>query len=354
MKPFSPPLRRPIVTHESILRELRGRIVTGLLGPGDRLPTRRELQREFGTTRVTVQRAMQRLTKEAFVVPRGKLGTFVSPNPPHLGTYALIFPQGPSRGLGEWPRFWEAMENEARRFEDGGRFEIYHSIDRHADSPDFHRLVRDMESQRLTGLAFAWPPGDLWGTSLLKLPGIPRVAILMRQWRDIAAVRLSGAFLDKALDYLLSYGRRHVAFIHLSPAPEDTLPRIRRAVARRGMICPPYWLQGVARMTSQCAREVAHLLMNPDQRRRPDGLVIMDDNLVEPATAGLVDAGVRVPRDLQVVAHCNFPWPTPSSLPVKRLGPDARHVLAACVRSIQLQRAGRRAATQNVPVLFDP
>jgi hypothetical protein len=64
---------------------------------------------------------------------------------------------------------------------------------------------------------------------------------------------------------------------------------------------------------------------------------------VPAATAGLAAAGVRVPRDLAIVAHANFPMPTRSALPVVRLGFDVRRVVAAC-----LDVLGRRALGETV------
>jgi DNA-binding LacI/PurR family transcriptional regulator len=87
----------------------------------------------------------------------------------------------------------------------------------------------------------------------------------------------------------------------------------------------------------------AHLLMHSNQTERPDALLITDDNLIEPVTAGLVAAGVRVPDDLEIVAHCNFPWPAPTHLPITRVGYNVRRLLADCIASIDRQRlAGNR------------
>ena len=86
----------------------------------------------------------------------------------------------------------------------------------------------------------------------------------------------------------------------------------------------------------------------------PDALLISDDNLVEHATAGLVAAGARVPEDVEVVAHCNFPWPTPSVLSVERLGYDAREVLDRCLRAIDDRRSGVPGSDNvDVPVRFE-
>ena len=50
--------------------------------------------------------------------------------------------------------------------------------------------------------------------------------------------------------------------------------------------------------------------------------------------------GVRVPQDVEVVTHCNFPWPSRSVLAVKRLGFDTRQMLRMCIELIDRQRRG--------------
>ena len=46
------------------------------------------------------------------------------------------------------------------------------------------------------------------------------------------------------------------------------------------------------------------------------------------------------------MAHCNFPWPVPSAVPVKRIGYDAREVLEQCIRVIDMQRQGQTPPKQ--------
>ena len=67
-----------------------------------------------------------------------------------------------------------------------------------------------------------------------------------------------------------------------------------------------------------------------------------------------MDAGVKVPDELEVVAHCNFPWSTPSSIPVHRLGFDAREVLRAALNCIDAM--GRRElvpSVTHIPARFE-
>lgn len=60
-----------------IAEDLRGRIRSGELGPGAYLPTHPELAKEYGTTRMTIRRALEELTREGFLVSEPKKGVMV-------------------------------------------------------------------------------------------------------------------------------------------------------------------------------------------------------------------------------------------------------------------------------------
>ena len=68
--------------------------------------------------------------------------------------------------------------------------------------------------------------------------------------------------------------------------------------------------------------------------------MIVDDNLVEHALAGLIAARVQVPDDVAVVGHCNFPYPPPSVMPITRLGFHMGQGLRACLDLLDRQRRG--------------
>src|ERR1019366_10630458 len=62
------------------------------------------------------------------------------------------------------------------------------------------------------------------------------------------------------------------------------------------------------------------------------------DNLLEGAMEGLLTAGIHVGTELDVVAHCNFPWLGATALPVQRIGFDTRRMLQTCMELIDRQR----------------
>jgi DNA-binding LacI/PurR family transcriptional regulator len=114
----------------------------------------------------------------------------------------------------------------------------------------------------------------------------------------------------------------------------------------------PRWRQIVSMSNPDGARLAVELLMA--DRERPDALLINDDNFVEPAVAGLVAAGVRVPEELTVVGHANFPLPPPKALPVRLLGYDQRAMLRAAIDLIDRCRSGETPSQSiTLPPLWE-
>jgi hypothetical protein len=337
----------PAVTRESILSALKTRIVSGRMAPGTRLPTRRELETEFDSTLVTIQRALERLQDEGFVTARGKAGTFVAERPPHLYNYALAFPRAPSSNRDSWPRFWEALCYEAAAVErtQPRRVELFYDIDGRHDGNRYHRLIEMVRTQRLAGLIFPHHPVELAKSRLLVEPGIGRVAFMQTaEINDVLAISFDYySFMRRAIDYLQSRGRKRIAVLGLAEWPQDYWQWFAREVPSRGMSTHEYWVQALARSAHRAAGNLTHLLMQKGQRELPDGLIIMDDNLLEHGTQGLLAAGIKVPDELDVVAHTNFPWPTPSAVPVRRLGFDVRRILAVSLDRIDQQRRDEQA-----------
>ena len=76
----------------ALITALRQQIVTGALAPGQRIPSHGQLQTQFQTTKVTVQKALNQLAHDGFLRTERGRGTFVTDPPPHLAHYVLAFP----------------------------------------------------------------------------------------------------------------------------------------------------------------------------------------------------------------------------------------------------------------------
>jgi DNA-binding LacI/PurR family transcriptional regulator len=96
------------------------------------------------------------------------------------------------------------------------------------------------------------------------------------------------------------------------------------------------------------------LLFRGATEDRPDGLIIADDHLVANAASGLMTAGIRVPADVTVVNHANFPEPRSANLPFTRIGFDIRQLMLEAVDLITAARQGRRPAQpRRIGAIFE-
>lgn len=340
--------------HHEIVEGIRAQIVHGVYPPGSRIPPRTTIEKTFHASTVTVQRALTRLIEEGFLVARGQHGTFVPDYPPHLHHYAVLMPFAPSR---TWSQYWQAIYEEAQNFQNGEdhrRVHIFHGFPEITDLTGYQHLVELVECDRLAGLIFAFNPRSLKQTPLIDRPGLPRVAITspVPAWHFPVVTEDVRSFLQKSFTYLSGRGRRRVAFLWSGHLREwDTIAGM---LPGYGMTTRPYWMQTVAFIAAPYARECVYLLMHPGQDERPDALVICDDNLLEPATNGLLDAGVSVPGEMDVIAMTNFPHPTNAMVPVKRIGFSMREIVRLCAGSIDAQRRGETPPPVTlVPAVFD-
>ena len=327
--------------HE-IIRGIRQRIASGEYSPGSQLPPMTELTRQFNACTMTVQRAMDRLRADGFIYSRRREGNYVSAKPPSLCRIGLVFNLAPAPD-GQWSQYYRAWQTEADRFNerepsaDGSPHWLsFHSP---ADSGE-DELEAAVDSGCIAGLIFTMHPSQWSLSPILTKPGIHRVTITSIPIEGIPTVTFDSAgLLANALDWFAANGRRRVAFIIGSSAQHTD--ELIAAVGARGMLTHRHWAQGVDLAHPHWAATCAETLARINSPDRPDALLVEDDNLLPAASRGLLAAGVRVPDDILLAAHCNFPYPTPSSVPVKRFGHDMHDLFELCVSLVLRQQAGK-------------
>ena len=354
------PNGRPPAKRNQVLDYLRQRIIAGKLAPDAPLPSQQVLRQRFRTGADTVQEALRVLQAHGFIEAKPRRGTFVVPHPPHLSHHALIFPL-PEKQMWE-SQFYRAIRDEAARMEAPDcRFSCFFNIGDRVEMADYGCLISDIKAHRLAGAVFAFNPLVLPGhLDLLKeltAHGMPSVAIALpgptlscpTVYPDL------NSFTSKALQYLTSRGRRRIAHIVLASetSGEDPIPSAISDARRAFNLDPSVpWIQGVHPSAPAWARQAVRLLFHGDPKNRPNALIIHDDNLVPMATQGLADLGLM--GGIEVVALANFPWPTPSAVPAKRLGFDIAEMMRVCREHIDQQRRGEQPPQHTaIPAVFD-
>jgi len=332
---------------------LRLDIVSGIFRPGGRLPSHIDLVSRFGVSPVTIQHAMNQLIRDGFLYTLPRRGTFVVPDPPHLCHYAITFHEQPSQPT--WQQFWTALHREAIALQQAGSLQLstFYGIHGWKPGSDYQKLIALAARHQVAGLIFTSDPHTLADTPLLAEPGIPRVAVTASNgYEGVTAVDLDLDSYARRISAALAPGRR-VALLTTPTFPNDRL-RALLCESAEGLEMRPEWVLAVRVEDAEWARSAAYALMSADRRRRPNTVIITDDNLVPHATAGIAASGVRVPDDVYVVASSNFPWPTHSAVPARRIGYDVRAVLRTCIDIIDAKRAGREVARLfRIPAVWE-
>lgn len=300
------------------MAELRERILSGEWPVGTQLPTRSELSRRYRASMATVQRALDGLRADGFVRPRGRLGTLVEDAAPQRRRIGICFAGEPRAGRA-WSRMCSVFEAEAERLVRGeGRdFRIYYGL-QGTDSRGYHDLVADLEAERLAGVFFAGINLDhLHGTPVLTQPRVRRAA-LSSSPTPFSRVEFR-PYLADAIRYLRERGRRRLTLV----LPSNLVSLETRWDALKAEYSLPRDLVDFIACEphhSPSNRAIGQLLWRQAPGLRPDGLIVLDDHLVDPVTAGLASAGARVPDELEILAHCNLPQVPPAQLPVTYVG----------------------------------
>lgn len=330
--------------HTGVAAQLRRSILSGDLSPGARMPTRREVEQSFDASRMTIQQAFDRLVHDGFIVTRGAAGTFVADNPPHICNYALAFYNHPAGSEYErFSRFSQALNAAANDYTDtdGRTITAFYNCNGLRESADYCQLMKDLHAQRVAGIIFAFPLSLLPDSPLVTAPGLPRVGIAGGDKFGIPCVNPDhNDVLRRAVAHLAGRGKQRIATIDHEQSLINRKNTLFEAMNAHGLPVVPYWHQYQNHLYAETTYNSAYLLFNPQQTEHPDALIVADDNLAAAAVAGVAAAGVRVPEEVEIVVHCNWPLPPKTVLPVTRIGFDTAQLLDAYIRNLDAQRAG--------------
>lgn len=339
--------------HDGITDKLRSAIARGKLKPGERLPVRTELESQLKASRMTVQKALDELIRDGFVVSKGKLGTFVSDTPPCLNQYGLVLPHSPTHP--RWNGYHDALLYSLHELNESmqQQIKVYYSVD-HPTDTNYQALYEDVKSKRLAGLMFAEGPINLPHTDLMHNQKLPMVASMSGKPSAGLEHLVSCGFdiqssFDLALKILRERQCRRVGVILLSKAREMLTGFIPQTMEKNGFTFNPVFCQSASMEYRDEARYVVRLMMSLPKEQRPDGLFISDDNLVPAVCRGLIESGIKVGQELQVAAHRNYPSQSQQMLPLHEVIYDIRQLLAICLKRLEAKRKGD-ASTRPVMI----
>ena len=318
-------------------------IASGRIPPGGKLPTFDELERIHNVSYITINACIKRLKNAGLVTSRERFGVFVTERPPILRRFAVIFPK---KDLSK-NRFLQTLlnilneESVKRNLE----FRVFPDFEPHVDNSDYQELLSELNRMRIGGIALVSMPNPPADFELMHFPGIPVINLSSCMNVD------EKAYVDKSCDYLLSRKKRRIAVLFKGKA------RIMgKYIDKRNsseMESPDHWFIPIGSDAMDGAAVITRLLLDFSKEKRPNGLIITDDNLVDHALGGVFLSRVKVPEELEIVTHCNWPNPVTSVIPVREFGYDIRITVSIMIDTL-LKSRGKSGLQNTEPVQVLP
>ncbi len=298
---------------DEIIEHLKNRILSGEISPGSFLPHRAELLEYCGASNVTVQRAVNHLVEEGFLCSCGSRGIMVSKTPPHRFRFGILIPSGSRPEEKDYDSRWSsilAAMDEIEEHHRGYRFVRYWiGRETRPTADEYCRLLSDLRNSLLAGVIV---PRSLPPELLKPLDGFP---VVMHEPLDrhlIRAVSLNhdfAAMAGMAIEELKRRGVRKLAVIMGAEQNPVTVAEIEKLLAASGLVTRREWVHGVSH-TSRGAvwtERIIRLLYMPGAPEVPDGLIVLNENLLPYVVETLGAIGRIVGRDVRVCSHCNLP-----------------------------------------------
>jgi len=341
--------------HQQVYAALEQEIRSGRLRPGERLPSEAELVRQFGTSRITVGRAVRDLQLAGLVDRRAGSGTFVRREPASRAlSFGMLVPdlheteifQAIWRGIASSPLarghalLWGASSDDAGSKEDRA-----------------WELCRQYVERRVSGVFFA--PLELTAgmdaanrriTRALDEAGIPVVLLdrtavpyPQRGHHDVVGLdnRRAGYVVT---EHLLAAGARRVAFVALPHAAATVEAReagYREALHARAL---SFETSLVRRLDPADVPGVARLL----ESGRPDGIVCANDWTAARIMRSLLSLGVAIPREVRLAGVDDVDYASVLPVPLTTLRQPARQIGAAALAAMLDRVAGTELPTRDI------
>lgn len=138
--------------YRQILDELTEAIASGQYAVGQRIPSEHELVNTFGTSRVTVNRALRELQLKGLIERRAGSGSYVSPGSAKAYTFGLLIPE-----LGRTEIFEPICRGMAEARDAGHHALLWGKTlpDSGLGADDVDSLCRQLTSKKVSGVFFA-------------------------------------------------------------------------------------------------------------------------------------------------------------------------------------------------------
>jgi len=334
--------------HRQVFETLQAAIVSGKYKRGQKLPSEASLVRQFGTSRITVGRAVRDLQLKGLVERRAGSGTFVrSAQPADRDLiFGLLIPE-----LGQTEIFEPICQGMARAPQVRNHALLWGNTTAGELSKEEQawQLCQQYGAQNVAGVFFApleLPPAkDQVNHRILGVLEKVQIPVLLLD-RDVFAYPQRSAYDLVGIDnrragymiteHLLKLHSRRIAFMaypHSAPTVEGRIAGYREALFAYGA---PVRADLVQRLDPADANAVRRVM----DKLHPEAFVCANDRTAGNLMHALMALGYRIPRDVRIAGIDDVEYAHLLPIPLTTIHQPCREVGEAAIAAM-LDRVAR-------------
>lgn len=344
-----------------ILEHLKSRIVEGEFKPGEKLPNRPELLREYSVSVSAFQKCINQLSEWNFLESKGMKGVCVTPNPPHLCRFAVLLPIKADKILEEtdslivaFRQVVEEWTGEHPEFS----FQYYRVGPTAAPEMDeWERFCSDAHRGLLAGAVnlMTAPPLELQR----RLEDFPNVVVSLKR-EDMPHNSPDIEFdlvemFRKQLAHLMASGCKNIAVLLNDNMSIAKILSIMNLAEQSGVNCPRRRILGMNmdRTRALFYDNLLELLFAPGGEPVPDGLIVQNENFLPVVMNTFSRLGIVPGRQMKIVSHANMPIVRPRVAGVDYTFFPIREVLGESMKLLARWKNGT-LENRTVNILISP
>ena len=328
--------------YRQVFEAIQEGILSKRYEPGQKLPSETLFVEEFGTSRITVIRALRELQQRGLVRRRAGSGTYVTDGADVNGgmLFGLLIPN-----LGETEIFGPICQGMAESCQLRKHALIWGDTTPGPEAKEIQtlELCREYVAKKVAGVFFApleWTPQNdrinQAAVSVLEQAAIPIVLLDRcflpypdRSSYDLVAIdhRRAGFMVT---EHLLKLGCRRIAFVahaHSASTVEARIAGYREALFVAGA---PFESSLVQRLGVGHAAELGRFVGSV----KPEAIVCANDRTAGEVMHGLIDLNYRIPKDIRIVGIDDVQYANLLPVPLTTVHQPCREIGVAAVAAM--------------------
>lgn len=308
--------------YQQILEDLKASIGSGRYTVGQRLPSEHELVKKFGTSRVTVNRALRELQLAGLIERRAGSGSYVSESSAKGYTFGLLIPE-----LGRTEIFEPICRGMAEAKEAGHHALLWGKslADSGSGSEDVDSLCDQLISKKVSGAFFAplelTPAKDAINRTIaerLERAGIPIVLLDRdlvsypnRSQYDLVGIdnRRAGYVIT---EHLIAAGAKRPVFVcrpGSAPTVDARIAGFREAILDRGLEFKPNMVRRIDPWDASVVQQTV-------KETRTDAILCANDFTAAHVMKALHELKIPVPERIRMAGIDDVKYATLLPVPL--------------------------------------